>query len=131
MIHIYSWIDPKALLLLHEESLAQFGGSRGIRDNGLFESAMMRPQNLAIYNENADIADLAASYGCGLAKNHPFVDGNKRAAFLAVGVFLHINGYKLTATPTDAIHAVLSLASSDITEEAFAHWIRNNIKKIA
>lgn len=125
----YFWVDPKALRLLHEESLAEHGGSRGIRDEGLFESALMRPQNTALYNEKADISDLAASYAYGLAKNHPFVDGNKRAAFLSVGMFLGINGYRLVATPVDAIQAVLGLASGTITEEAFANWIRNNLKK--
>lgn len=125
----YFWVDPKALRLLHEESLAEHGGSRGIRDEGLFESALMRPQNTVLYNEKADISDLAASYAYGLAKNHPFVDGNKRAAFLSVGMFLGINGYRLVATPVDAIQAVLGLASGTITEEAFANWIRNNLKK--
>lgn len=124
---VYCWIDPHALRLLHEESLAVFGGSRGMRDEGLFESALMRPRNVALYNEDADIADLAASYAHGLAKNHPFVDGNKRAAFLSVGLFLGVNGYRLTATPVDAIHAVLGLASGEMSEEDFARWIRGNV----
>lgn len=114
--------------MLHEESLTEFGGSRGMRDEGLFESAMMRPQNLVAYNEAADIADLAASYAYGLVKNHPFVDGNKRAAFLAVGIFLSINRHRLTATPLEAIEAVLGLAGGEITEEAFADWVRGSIK---
>jgi len=84
----FRWVDAHALLMLHEESLAEHGGGRGVRDMGLLESAMMRPQNLAGYNPDADIAALAASYAYGLAKNHPFVDGNKRAAFLSVGLFL-------------------------------------------
>lgn len=126
----YNWIDTKALRMLHEESLSLHGGSSGVRDEGLLESAMMRPENLAHYNAEADLADLAASYAYGLAKNHPFVDGNKRVAFLSVGLFLGINGYKLTATPVDAIQAVLGLASGEITEEAFAAWIRDNIKSL-
>ncbi len=126
----YNWIDPKALRLLHEESLSLHGGSSGVRDEGLFESAMARPENLAHYNSDADFADLAASYAYGLAKNHPFVDGNKRVAFLSVGLFLGINGYKLTATPVDAIQAVIGMASGEITEEAFASWIRDNIKGV-
>ncbi len=129
MTQQFFWIDPKALRMLHEESLAEHGGGRGIRDEGLFESAFMRPQNLALYNDKADISDLAASYAYGLAKNHPFVDGNKRAAFLSVGMFLGINGYRLTATTVDSIQAVLGLASGEISEEAFAAWIRTNIKK--
>lgn len=131
MTEKYFWIDVKALKLLHEESLSEHGGSRGVRDNGLLESAMMRPQNLALYNDQADIADLAASYAYGLAKNHPFVDGNKRAAFLSVGIFLGINGYRLIATPVDAIQAVLGLAGGEITEEAFAAWIRDHIKALS
>lgn len=131
MTEKYFWIDVKALKLLHEESLSEHGGSRGVRDNGLLESAMMRPQNLALYNDQADIADLAASYAYGLAKNHPFVDGNKRAAFLSVGIFLGINGYRLIATPVDAIQAVLGLAGGEITEEAFAAWIRDHIKVLS
>lgn len=128
MTQKYNWIDAKVLRMLHEESLATYGGSSGIRDEGLFESAMMRPQNLAHYNEDADIAELAASYCYGLAKNHPFIDGNKRAAFLSVGMFLGINGYCLKVTPADAITAILGVASSKITEEAFASWIRDHIK---
>lgn len=124
----YVRVAPKALRLLHEESLVTFGGSRGVRDEGLFESAMMRPRNVAAYQERVDIADLAASYAHGLAKNHPFVDGNKRVAFLAVGIFLKVNGFRLTATPADAIQAVLGLASGEISEEAFAAWVRGNIK---
>lgn len=127
---IYHWIDPQVLRMLHEESLSLHGGGSGVRDEGLFESAMARAENLAHYNPEADLADLAACYAYGLAKNHPFVDGNKRAAFLSVGLFLGINGYKLTALPVDAIQAVLGLASSEITEEAFAAWIRDNIKAL-
>jgi death-on-curing protein len=126
----YFWIDVKALLLLHEESLVVHGGSRGVRDQGLLESALMRPQNAAMYNEDADIADLAASYAYGIAKNHPFVDGNKRAAFLSVGMFLGMNGYELMATPVNAIQAMLGLASGEISEEGLASWIREHIKRI-
>lgn len=115
--------------MLHEESLSIYGGGRGIRDEGLIESAIMRPQNLSQYDEKADIADLAASYAYGLAKNHPFVDGNKRAAFLSIGLFLGINNYHLTATPVDAIQAILALASGDMTENELANWIRNNMKQ--
>ena len=125
----YNWIDSKALRMLHEESLALHGGSSGVRDDGLLESALMRPQNLAYYNETADIAELAASYCYGLVKNHPFIDGNKRAAFLSVGMFLGINGYRLKVMPVDAINAILGLASSEITEEVFASWIRDNISQ--
>lgn len=123
----YLWVDPLVLQMLHSESLAQHGGATGMRDQGAFDSAMKRPQNSAHYNDQADIADLAACYAHGLVKNHPFVDGNKRAAFLSVGIFLGINGYKLTASPAGAIHAVTDLAGSHMSEQAFAHWLRDHI----
>ena len=115
------------LLLLHDESLAEHGGASGLRDEGLFESALARPLNLALYGE-PDVASLAASYGLGLAKNHAFVDGNKRAAFLAVGLFLGINGYRLHVTQADATLTVLNLAAGVMDEAAFASWIRTHIQ---
>ena len=96
-----------------------------MRDEGLLDSALARPQNLTAY-EKADVAALAASYCFGIAKDHPFVDGNKRAAFLAAGLFLLLNGAKLTASQTDATHAVLGVASGEISEAQFADWIRKN-----
>jgi death-on-curing protein len=119
----WRWIDKQALLLLHGESLAEHGGAAGIRDAGLLDSALARPQNLIAYG-NPDFADLAAAYGFGLAKNHAFVDGNKRAAFLAVGLFLALNGYRLTATQADATLTMLALAAGEIDEPAFARWMR-------
>ncbi len=121
----WNWVDREVLLLLHDESLAEHGGGIGIRDMGLLESALMRPENLALYGK-PDYAELAASHGYGLAKNHPFIDGNKRAAFLAVGLFLYINGYRLTATQSDATKAVLALAASEKSEEEFVQWIREH-----
>jgi death-on-curing protein len=120
------WIDKRALLLLHGESLAEHGGLSGLRDAGLLDSALARAPNLAAY-EQPDIAALAAAYGVGLAKNHPFVDGNKRAAFLAVGLFLGINGYRLTATPRDATQVMLHVAAGEIDETAFAAWLRAHL----
>lgn len=119
----WRWIDRKALLLLHDESVAEHGGAAGMRDEGLLESALARGPNIAAYG-NPDHADLAAAYGVGLAKNHPFVDGNKRAAFLAVGLFLHINGYRLRATQAEATVAMLEVAASTMDEAAFAPWLR-------
>ncbi|MEO6292606.1 MAG: type II toxin-antitoxin system death-on-curing family toxin [Burkholderiaceae bacterium] len=119
----WRWVDKRALLLLHGESLAEHGGGEGVRDEGLLDSALARPLNLLAY-EKPDFAQLAASYGFGLAKNHAFVDGNKRAAFLAVGLFLYLNGYRLQTSQTDATLTVLALAAGDITEEEFAAWIR-------
>lgn len=124
----WRWIERKLLVLLHDESLAMHGGASGLRDEGMLESALARPLNLANYGE-ADAAALAASYAYGLAKNHPFVDGNKRAAFLSVGVFLGLNGYRLTASQAEATVAVFGLAGGDIDEATFAAWLRDRITK--
>ena len=123
-----SWrfVDRRALLLLHDESLAEHGGAPGLRDEGLLDSALARPLNLVAYGE-PDLAALAAAYGVGLAKNHAFVDGNKRAAFLAVGLFLALNGQRLAATQADATLTMLSVASGDTSEDAFAAWIRAHL----
>lgn len=121
------WLDKRALLMLHSESLAQFGGAVGLRDEGLLDSALARPINKHTYEGCSDSALLAAAYGFGLARNHPFVDGNKRAAFLAVGVFLAMNGHRLYASPIAAIEAVLALAAGNLEEAQFAEWIRTNI----
>jgi death on curing protein len=116
------------LELLHDESLATHGGAGGLRDEGLFESALARPLHLAAYG-SPDVWDLAASYGIGLAKNHPFVDGNKRTAFLAVGMFLVLNGWRLTAPQADATLTMLAVASGQMDEAAFARWLRQHGQK--
>jgi death-on-curing protein len=120
------WLRRASLVLLHDESLAEHGGAPGLRDEGLLESAMARPVNLAMY-ANPDVAELAACYGVGLAKNHAFVDGNKRAAFLAVGLFLLLNGKRLVATQVDATLTMLSVAAGEMDESAFAQWIRTHM----
>ncbi|QIM51414.1 type II toxin-antitoxin system death-on-curing family toxin [Hydrogenophaga crocea] len=121
----WRWVDRGALMLLHDESLAEHGGRAGLRDEGLLESALGRPRNLAAYGA-PDVADLAASYAVGLAKNHAFVDGNKRAAFLAMGLFLYLNGRRLVATQADATLTMLNVAAGAIDEAALAAWIRRN-----
>jgi death-on-curing protein len=118
------WVEKEALLLLHSKSLARFGGAEGLRDEGLLDSALVRPRNAFHYNDLRDIAGLAASYAFGLVKNHPFVDGNKRMAFMAAGLFLGANGRELHAEPVEAIRAVQALAGGEIGEEAFAAWLR-------
>ena len=123
----WRWINRAALLLLHDESLAEHGGAPGVRDEGLLDSALARPLNLVSYGE-PDLADLAASYGVGLAKNHGFVDGNKRAAFLAVGLFLAINGQRLVTTQVDATLTMLAVAEGSIDEAGFAAWIRGRLQ---
>ena len=121
------WISKRALLLLHEESLAEFGGMRGIRNDGLLESALARPQNIHDYNSTSTVAELAAAYGYGIAKNHAFVDGNKQAAFLSIGLFLSMNGYRLIADQADAIAVIMGVASGEVDETALAAWIAANV----
>ena len=128
----WRWITKSALMLLHGESLATHGGGEGLRDEGLLDSALARPLNLVAYasvDTPPDVAALAASYTVGLAKNHPFVDGNKRAAFLATGLFLYLNGYRLEASQAEATLTMLAVATGDITEDAFADWLRQHVHK--
>ena len=124
------WIEKEALVLLHGASLARFGGAEGIRDEGLLDSALVRPINKFNYtqsgHEPSDLAELAATYAFGLVKNHPFVDGNKRAAFLSMGLFLAINGYSLKADQVDAIQTMLAVASGELNEEGLSAWIARN-----
>jgi death on curing protein len=124
----WRWLDKQALLLLHGESLAEHGGATGMRDAGLLDSALARAQNFAAYGE-PDVADLAAAYGSGISQNHPFVDGNKRAAFLSIGLFLALNGYRLAATQAEATIAVLALAAGELDEAEFAGWLREHLVK--
>src|SRR5882724_13625978 len=121
------WISKRVLLLLHEESLAELGGARGLRDEGLLDSALARPQNTHAYNPDSTLADLAASYGFGLAKNHAFLDGNKRAAFLSIGLFLAINGRRLEAYQVDAVQTILAVAAGELDERGLAVWIQKNM----
>ena len=120
------WLDTQALLAVHEEQLAEHGGAAGTRDAGLFESALARPLHLAAYGD-PDAADLAAAYGFGLARNHPFVDGNKRTAFVAVELFLALNGFELVANDPDCVLTMLALASGDIEDTAIAAWLRSHL----
>ena len=119
------WIDPRVLLAVHEEQLAEHGGAAGTRDLGLFESALARPRNLALYGA-PDAADLAAAYGCGIARNHPFIDGNKRTAFVAVELFLALNGRELQADDGACVLTMLAVASGTLDEPAFAAWLRTH-----
>jgi death-on-curing protein len=129
----WRWIDKRMLMLLHDESLADHGGASGLRDEGLLDSALARPLNRALYGGEPppDVAELAAAYGHGLAKNLPFVDGNKRAAFLSVGLFLALNGWRLSASQADATVAVFELAGGGLDEAAFAVWLRRHIARRA
>jgi death-on-curing protein len=125
------WLEENALLLLHRESLAEHGGGEGIRDIGLLRSAMARPQNLLAYGDEGDIATLAAAYAVGIARNHPFVDGNKRAALIAAAVFLLLNGLELIADQADATVTMLALAAGELDEAGFAAWLRENVRERA
>lgn len=121
------WVERAAALLLHDESIASQGGSAGIRDMGLLESAMARPQNLFAYGEG-DAAALAAAYAFGIIKNHPFVDGNKRTGFLAAVLFLEANGFRFISGEAEVVVQTLSLAAGEIDEVEFAAWLRDNVE---
>jgi death-on-curing protein len=125
------WVQRQALLDLHEESLTQFGGARGIRDQGLLESALSRPENKLLYEPETTVYRLAAAYCFGIARNHPFVDGNKRSAFMAMGLFLFLNGYELEADPLEAEWAVLEIVESSMNEEELAAWLIKNTRSWA
>ncbi len=124
------WIEKTTLMLLVGETLADHGGARGIRDEGLLESALGRPQNLFAYEGVTDIARLAAAYGFGVAKNHPFIDGNKRAALIALMTFVELNGHVFKATQIEAFQTILALATGDVTELELAAWVRRNIEAV-
>jgi death-on-curing protein len=125
MARPWLWLDAAMLYAVHDEQLVEHGGISGIRDIEMFESALSMAPNLAAYGE-PDFAELAAAYGFGLAKNHPFLDGNKRTAFVAVELFLRLNGYTLSADDTACILTILALAAGDIDEANFASWLRQN-----
>jgi death-on-curing protein len=121
----WRWLNGDVLQAVHLEQLAEHGGAPGTRDDGLFESALARPQNLALYGE-PDVFDLAAAYAVGLAKNHPFIDGNKRTAYVAMELFLALNGFELTASDASATLTLLSVAAGDIDEPTLAQWLREH-----
>jgi death on curing protein len=119
------WLDVEIMIDLHAEQLALFGGPDGICDQGMLESALGRPINTFTYGET-DLAALAAAYAFGIARNHPFVDGNKRAAFGAIIVFLGLNDVDFMAPPESATAIILSLAAGEVNEEGLTRWIRDN-----
>lgn len=120
------WLSVRTIHAAHDEQLAEHGGPGGVRDEGLLASAMARPQHRALY-ESPDAATLAASYAFAIARNHPFVDGNKRTAFVAMELFLDLNGFELKASDEDCVVAMLGLASGQLDEEALAEWIRERL----
>lgn len=120
------WLDLEALLVLHAEQLAEHGGAEGVRDQGLLESALARPRNAFAYGER-DLIALGALYAAGVVRNHPFVDGNKRAGFLAAYAFLFVNGLEIEASEGEVVVQCLALAAGEIGEDEFAAWLRENV----
>ncbi len=129
MISEPRWLTTEMVVAIHDESLAVFGGAEGIRDFGLLESALARPQNRHYYDNDAGLFDLAAAYAVGIVQNHPFVDGNKRAGLLAVQAFLFLNGYRFSPEQADEVRVFLALAAGDVEEEALARWIGVNARE--
>ena len=121
------WLRKDVLLAVHERLLAEHGGSAGIRDEGLLESALGRPQNLFAY-EKPTLFDLASAYACGVIKNHPFVDGNKRTGFMAAYLFLGRNGYEFEAAEGDVVIKTLAVAAGELDEKQYAKWLGSSSK---
>lgn len=121
------WLNRRTLLLIHEKSIAEHGGLRGIRDEGLLDSALARPQQILHYNADVTLAQLAAAYVVGITRNHPFVDGNKRAAYVVLGLFLPANGWWLRSPQPEAYAIMMALAAGELTEEQLAAWIGQHI----
>ena len=121
------WVTAEVASAAHAEQVAEHGGDDGVRDHGLLDSAMARPVNLAGYGE-PDVADLAAAYAFGIARNHPFVDGNKRTAAVVSETFLMLNGYELTATDAELVVAFVALAGGELSEVEMADWFRQHIQ---
>jgi death on curing protein len=123
------WLLDEAVRAIHERQIAEHGGSSGIRDEGLLLSALARPQNLLAYGEQVpDLAALSAAYAFGIARNHPFVDGNKRTAFVAARTFLLLNGDDLEASQDEKYIAFIKLAEGSLSEDDLANWIRQHLK---
>ena len=123
----YIRVDFDVVLAIHDEQLAEHGGAEGIRDTGLLESALARPQNLLAYG-SPDFSDLAAAYASGIARNHPFIDGNKRTAWVVAETFVELNGFEIAADDVSAYAVMLALAEGRTDETAFAAWMRPQLK---
>ncbi len=122
------WLKIDRVLAIHSRQIAEHGGEAGVRDRGLLESALARPQNIEAYEPDADIARLAASLAFGIVKNHPFIDGNKRTGYVVMETFLIRNGFELRADPVDKYITFLSLAEGRISEDDLAEWLRTRIE---
>ena len=124
----WRWIDRTVLIAIHDMQLAEHSGGAGLRDGNLLESALAKPENLAAYGE-PDAAALAAAYGYGISRNHAFIDGNNRTALVAAELFLQLNGWQLVVDDADCVLTMLAVATGDITEDAFAEWLRQHSRK--
>lgn len=121
------WLNRQILEVLHADQIMEHGGSLGIRDEGMLESALARPQQKRHYEPNTDLAALSAAYAFGIAKNHPFVDGNKRAALVSAYTFLAVNGFELEAPEPETVTMILGIADGSVSEEDLASWIRSHL----
>jgi death-on-curing protein len=121
------WLDGRDAHAVHERSLLLHGGAAGVRDEGLLQSALARPLQLAAYGENVEVFDLAAAYTGGIVKNHPFVDGNKRTGFVVGILFLELNGAQFTASEAAATQSVLGLAAGTLDDAGYAIFLRENV----
>lgn len=129
MANNWAWVADAVALAAHSEQLAEHGGGEGLRDAGALDSAMARPRNLALYGD-PDAAALAAAYAFGLARNHPFIDGNKRAAAVIAETFLMLNGQALTASDAELVVAIVALAAGELAEEELADWFRSHLAEL-
>ena len=122
------WLEINAVLAIHDEQLAEHGGASGIRDSGMLESALDRPRNKWTYAQ-AGLDELAAAYAYGIARNHPFIDGNKRTSLLSLYTFLGLNGIDFDVPEAEAATIILALAAGEVSEDSLARWIRDNWPK--
>jgi death-on-curing protein len=123
---VTKWVTQPVVLAIHDEQIAEHGGTPGIRDLGLLESALARPQNLAAYGE-PDLAAMAGAYAFGIARNHPFLDGNKRTSYVVTLVFLRLNGFDVQADEASRLDMWLRLAAGDVTEDSLTAWLRSRL----
>ena len=123
------WIEERDTLAIHDRLLAAHGGALGLRDEGLLQSALARPRQHYAYADSVDVVEMAALYTAGIVRNHPFVDGNKRAGFVVGILFLELNGFSFIASEEDTTQAVLSLAAGTLDEAAYTAWLRENSKR--
>lgn len=124
-----AWIEEKDAITIHDRLLALHGGATGLRDRKLLDSALNRARHYFAYADAQDIVDMAGLYTAGIVRNHPFVDGNKRAGFVIGVLFLELNGFEFTATEEDATQAVMELAAGGLDEKAYSSWLRDNVKR--